>query len=76
MAHHRIPNVDFSKIPRALDGSWVVIRVGDNQEILASGESAQEALERSGVSQNDLDAVLTQVPIGVPEAYTVESDFD
>ncbi len=69
----RIPNVDYSQIPRSLRGMWVVVRVGERQEILASGESADEAMRVSGADVDDMTAVLTKVPIPTAVSFMGEA---
>ncbi len=54
-----IPNIDFRLIPVELQGSWVVVRVGEGQQILGSGATARQALASCASTPDD---VLTQVP--------------
>ena len=57
--------VDFSQIGREYQGFWIMIRLGDEQEILAQAESALEAIRLTkllGINPNDPTVVLTQVP--------------
>lgn len=69
MLNTRIPQIDFSLIPSRYEGSWVVVRVGDAQRVLGFGDTAEQAVSSSGVSSDDLTAVLTQVPDSIPVAY-------
>jgi hypothetical protein len=57
-----IPNIDFELIPRGLEGLWVVLQLGENQQVLGQGESPQEALRESRVDPSDPRFALTQVP--------------
>ena len=57
-----IPNVDFRKIPRELAGLWVVLRLGDDQEIVGQGDTPREAMLQSKIDPSDLRYALTQVP--------------
>ena len=47
MPKQSIPNVDFRRIPTELAGLWVVLRLGDDQEIVGQGESPEEAMRQS-----------------------------
>lgn len=69
----KIPNVDFSRIPSDLEGLWVVVRLGDDQQIVGQGETPQEAVLRSRTDPNDLRYALTQVPGRGPGAAWVAS---
>ncbi len=62
MARRAIPNIDFTKIPREYEGYWVVVRLGQEQDVLAQAESPQEALRMSRIDPADSAYVLTQVP--------------
>jgi hypothetical protein len=73
MSEQRIPNVDFRRIPRELEGQWVVLRLGDDQEIVGQGETPQEAVLRSGTDPDDLRYALTQVPGRGPSAAWIAS---
>ena len=63
-----IPNVDFRKIPRELAGLWVVLRLGDDQEIVGQGDTPREAMLQSKIDPSDLRYALTQVPDSRPGA--------
>lgn len=63
-----IPNVDFRKIPRELAGLWVVLRLGDDQEIVGQGDTPVEAMRQSKVDPDDSRFALTQVPDDRPGA--------
>lgn len=77
MTVQEIPNVDFTQIPERLQGKWVVVRVGAaRQEIIAEGESPGEAMNKSGVSRDDLTAILTKVPVPTAVAYMGTSKID
>lgn len=69
----KIPNVDFRLIPSELEGRWVVIRLGDDQQIVGQGETPQEAVLQSGTDPDDLRYALTQVPGRGPSAAWVAS---
>jgi len=73
MARETIPNVDFTLIPRALAGRWVVLRLGGDQEIVGEGETPEEAVRRSGTDPDDFRFVLTQVPYPGPTAAWISS---
>ncbi len=57
-----IPNVDFSRIPSELAGHWVVLRLGNDQEIVGQGTTALEAMRQSNIDPDDARYALTQVP--------------
>jgi hypothetical protein len=57
-----LPNIDFESIPADLEGLWVVLRLGPDQEIVGQGESPQEALRQSQIDPRDPRFALTQVP--------------
>jgi hypothetical protein len=57
-----LPNIDFSRIPRDLEGFWIVLRLDSRQEIVGQGDSPQEALRQSHVDPKDPRFALTQVP--------------
>jgi hypothetical protein len=63
MTRASLPNVDFTKIPREHEGSWVVVRLGEEQLVLAHARSPQEALRLSRIDPADPHYVLTQVPL-------------
>lgn len=73
MSDQKIPNVDFGRIPRELEGRWVVLRLGEDQEIVGQGETPQEAVLRSGTDPDDLRYALTQVPGRGPSAAWIAS---
>ena len=58
----KVPNVDFTKIPDEYRGSWVVLRLGEVQEVLSRADTAQAAMKMSHADPNDPMIVLTQVP--------------
>ena len=62
MIKQSIPNIDFRRIPSELVGLWVVVRLGDDQEIVGQGGSPQEAMMQSKIAPSDLRYALTQVP--------------
>lgn len=68
MPKQSIPNVDFRRIPTELAGLWVVLRLGDDQEIVGQGESPEEAMRQSKIDPSDLRYALTQVPDSRPGA--------
>jgi len=68
MAREEIPNVDFSRLPREWAGRWVVLRLGDDQEIVGQGETPLEAILQSGTDPDDFRFALTQVPGPGPSA--------
>ena len=57
-----LPNIDFSRISGDLEGLWIVLRLGAQQEIVGQGESPQEALRQSRIDPKDPRYALTQVP--------------
>jgi hypothetical protein len=57
-----IPAIDFLSLPKDLEGLWVVLRLGPDQEIVGQGESPQEAIRQSQIDPADPQFVLTQVP--------------
>ena len=63
-----IPNVDFTRIPLELAGLWVVLRLGDDQEIVGQGTTPLEAMQQSKIDPDDLRFALTQVPDDRPGA--------
>ena len=69
MAIETIPNVDFSRIPRELTGLWVVLRLGEDQEIVGQGRTPQEAMQQSNIDPDDPRFELTQVPGGPGAAW-------
>jgi len=73
MAIESIPNVDFRRIPRELEGLWVVLRLGDDQEIVGQGVTPQEAVLQSGTDPDDPRFALTQVPGRGPSAAWIAS---
>lgn len=66
-----IPTLDFRRIPRELAGLWVVLRLGDDQEIVAQAETPLEAMRLSKIDPDDPRFVLTQVPDDRPGAAWV-----
>lgn len=62
MSHQPMPNVDFRRIPKELAGLWVVLRLGDDQEIVGQGTTALEAVQQSNIDPDDRRYALTQVP--------------
>ena len=68
-----LPNIDFESIPADLEGLWVVLRLGADQEIVGQGESPQEALRQSHVDPKDPRFALTQVPQAPTAAWMVHS---
>jgi hypothetical protein len=68
-----LPNIDFQSIPADLEGLWVVLRLGADQEIVGQGESPQEALRQSQVDPKDPRFALTQVPETPTAAWMVHS---
>lgn len=68
MIKQSIPNIDFRRIPSELAGLWVVVRLGEGQEIVGQGESPQEAMLQSKIAPSDLRYALTQVPDSRPGA--------
>ena len=64
-----IPPIDYARIPTEYNGSWVVLRVGADQQVLGAGKTIAEAMKASGVDSDDPTAVLTQVP--EPESIVV-----
>jgi hypothetical protein len=73
MREQKIPNVDFRRLPRELEGRWVVLRLGPDQEIVGQGETPQEAVLRSGTDPDDPRYALTQVPGRGPSAAWIAS---
>jgi len=68
MEIEKIPNVDFRKIPVELAGLWVVLRLGEDQEIVGQGDTPREAMLQSGIDPDDHRYALTQVPDDRPGA--------
>jgi hypothetical protein len=68
-----LSNIDFESIPKDLEGLWVVLRLGANQEIVGQGESPQEALRQSQVDPKDPGFALTQVPRTPTAAWMAHS---
>ncbi len=68
MERETIPNVDFRKIPVELAGLWVVLRLGEDQEIVGQGDTPREAMLKSKIDPSDLRYALTQVPDSRPGA--------
>lgn len=62
MPNQSMPNVDFRRIPKELAGLWVVLRLGDDQEIVGQGTTPLEAMLQSNIDPNDRRYALTQVP--------------
>ena len=66
-----LKEVDFSKIDPRYEGFWVMIRLRDDeQEVIAQGESALEAISQTkaqNIDPTDPALVLTEVP-EVPSA--------
>ena len=62
MVKQSMPNVDFRRIPSELTGLWVVVLLGNDQEIVGQGESPEEAMRQSKIDPSDLRYALTQVP--------------
>ena len=58
-----LPTIDYARIPAEYNGSWVVLRIGADQQVLGAGKTIAEAMEASGVDSDDPTAVLTRVPI-------------
>lgn len=73
MSARTIPNIDYSKIDAALKGMWIVVRVGEDQEILGRGQTPGEAMNAAlrdyGLSRDDDSAVLTRVPTPTAISY-------
>ena len=67
------PNIDFENIPADLEGLWVVLRLGVDQEILGQGESPQEVLRQSQIDPKDPRFALTQVPQTPTAAWMAHS---
>ena len=57
-----IRTIDFASIPKDLEGLWVILRLGPEQEIMGQGESPQEAIRQSRIDPADPRFALTQVP--------------
>lgn len=66
------PSLDFRRIPRELAGLWVVLRLGDEHEIVAQAATPLEAMRLCRVDPDDPRIVLTQVPDDGPGAAWVE----
>ena len=62
MPNESMPNVDFRRIPKELAGLWVVLRLGDDQEIVGQGTTPLEAMQQSNIDPDDRRYALTQVP--------------
>ena len=62
MVKQSIPNIDFRRIPDELAGLWVVVRLGEDQEIVGQGASPEEAMLQSKIDPRDLRYALTEVP--------------
>ncbi len=64
-----IPSIDYLAIPDYIaPGMWMVIRVGDSQEILAVADSPMAAMEHARVESTAPDVILTKNPNGYPSA--------
>jgi hypothetical protein len=61
------PSVDFTALPDGLEGQWVVVST-DTRQVLGSGATPEQAMERANVELGDPDVVLTRVPEG---SYTL-----
>ena len=70
---HALPNIDFESIPKDLEGLWVVLRLGENQEIVGQGDNPQEAIRQSRVDPKDPRFALTQVPQTPTAAWLAHS---
>lgn len=68
-----LPNIDFESIPKGLEGLWVVLRLGANQEVVGQGESPQEAVRQSHIDPKDPRFALTQVPQAPTAAWMAHS---
>lgn len=64
---HVRPSIDYSKIPVALAGKWVVIR-RSTQQPMGAGDTPEEAFEEAGISLGSpemREVVVTRVPSGI-----------
>lgn len=66
------PRLDFRRIPRELAGRWVVLRLDDDQEIVAQADTPLEAMRLCRIDPDDPRFVLTQIPDDGPGAAWVE----
>ncbi len=58
-----LPPIDYARIPAEYNGSWVVLRMGADQQVLGAGKTIAEAMRASGVDSDDPTAVLTRAPV-------------